>query len=73
MFDFMMLEHNTPIDISNPTVRSYWIQYYRSVCSMVSRIPIGFLSDHRISSDFGKIPIGFRSVLYCISSDPISD
>ncbi len=62
----MMLEHNTPIEISNPTVRSYWIQYYRSVCRIVSRIPIGFLSDHRI---LGR----FRSVLYRIPSDPISD
>jgi hypothetical protein len=53
----MMLEHNTPIEISNPTVRCYWIQYYRSACRIVSRIPIGFLLDHRISSDFGKIPI----------------
>jgi hypothetical protein len=62
----MMLEHNTPIEISNPTVRSYWIQHYRSVCRIVSRIPIGFLSDHWI---VGR----FRSVLYRISSDPISD
>ncbi len=44
----MMLEHNTPIEISNPTVRFYRVRYYRSVCRIVFRIPIGFLSDPRI-------------------------
>jgi hypothetical protein len=63
----MMLEHNTPIEISNPTVRSYWIQYYRSVCRIVSRIPIGFLSDHRIWEDSDRILIG--SVSHPIGPD----
>ncbi len=65
----MMLEHNTSIEISNPTVRSYWIQYYTTDPSVGSSL--GFLSDFcRIIGfweDCDRIPIG--SVSHPIGSD----